>query len=57
MSWFFWMLAAMYVLNIIGNIYMVDKPRTPLTRTSAMVGVAVSTAMIYGICYYGGLVR
>lgn len=52
MTWFHWVLVALFALSSIGRILLIGKERKPITPGQAAVGVLVDGLFIIGIIHY-----
>lgn len=46
MNWLFWTLIAWMAVAVIARIYMIGKPRKPLTSGEAALGVAIDIVVV-----------
>lgn len=54
MNWFAWVLVGIISLNALATVGMIDEPRQPISKVTAMFTVVVNALMVVGILKYFG---
>jgi hypothetical protein len=52
MSWFRWLLVALFALEIVGRTLVIGKPREPWTPKDAAAAIIINGLMIVGVVYF-----
>lgn len=55
MPWYAWVLVALFALEALGRVALIDQPRQPITAGGAIAGLVLNGLLIWAVVSLAGV--